>query len=102
MPSAFAQLPRVFRIWPVSRERHAWPLAMAPCTVPLCPVVSLASVPGLEKVSPGGPASGLQMLTFYINRAGRGLTAKGRDELEKAKVVLSKQVHRRRESKRAA
>ena len=58
---------------------------------------SLAS----KKVSPGGPASGMRMLTFYINRAGRGLTAKRRNELEKAKALLSKQVHRHREGTRA-
>lgn len=59
---------------------------------------SLAS----KKVSPGGPASGLRMLTFYINRAGRGLTAKRRHELEKAKALLSARVRDRREGKRAA
>ena len=56
---------------------------------------SLAS----KRVSPGGPASGLRMLTFYINRAGRELTADRRAELEKAKSLLSKRVH---SGKRAA
>ena len=50
---------------------------------------SLAS----KKVSPKGPGSGLRMLTFFINRAGRGLTAERRAELEKAKSILSKRVH---------
>jgi hypothetical protein len=46
---------------------------------------SLAS----KKVSPKGPASGLRMLTFYINRAGKELTEDRRAELEKAKRLLS-------------
>jgi len=38
-----------------------------------------------KKVSPKGPGSGMRMLTYYINRAGRGLSAHRRAELEKAK-----------------
>jgi tRNA(adenine34) deaminase len=49
---------------------------------------SLAS----KKVSPKGPASGLRMLTFFINRAGRGLRSTRRKELEKAKVLLSRKI----------
>ncbi len=45
-----------------------------------------------KKVSPKGPGSGMRMLTFYINRAGRNLSAERRAELEKAKVLLSKRV----------
>lgn len=55
---------------------------------------SLAS----KKVSPKGPASGMRMLTFYINRAGKNLTAGRRAELEKAKALLSKRVARAKES----
>jgi Protein of unknown function (DUF3175) len=47
-----------------------------------------------KKVSPKGPGSGMRMLTFFINRAGRGLTRKRRAELEKAKALLSKRVQR--------
>jgi tRNA(adenine34) deaminase len=46
---------------------------------------SLAS----KKVSPKGPASGMRMLTFYINRAGKNLSATRHRELEKAKDILS-------------
>jgi hypothetical protein len=46
-----------------------------------------------KKVSPKGPASGLRMLTFYINRAGKELTAGRRKELDKAKALLSKRIH---------
>jgi tRNA(adenine34) deaminase len=49
---------------------------------------SLAS----KEVSPQGPASGLRMLTFYINRAGRGLSASRKRTLEKAKKLLSARV----------
>jgi tRNA(adenine34) deaminase len=47
-----------------------------------------------REVSPKGPGSGMRMLTFFINRAGRGLTAKRRAELEKAKTLLSRRVQR--------
>jgi tRNA(adenine34) deaminase len=59
---------------------------------------SLAS----KKVSPKGPASGMRMLTYFINRAGRELTHARRAELEKAKSLLSKRVKREKESKKAA
>jgi tRNA(adenine34) deaminase len=50
------------------------------------------------KVSPKGPASGMRMLNYFINRAGKGLTAERRAELEKAKSLLSKRIERSRES----
>jgi tRNA(adenine34) deaminase len=45
-----------------------------------------------KEVSPKGPGSGMRMLTYFINRAGRGLTAERRKELEKAKQLLHKRV----------
>ncbi|SRR5207249_11956178 len=59
---------------------------------------SLAS----KKVSPKGPGSGLRMLTYFINRAGHGLTAKRRAELQRAKSLLSKRVQQEKAKKRAA
>jgi len=50
---------------------------------------SLAS----KKVSPKGPVSGLRMLTYFLNRGGKGLGAERRAELEKAKKLLSARVH---------
>jgi hypothetical protein len=50
-----------------------------------------------KKVSPKGPASGMRMLTYFINRAGKGLSASRRAELEKAKKLLSKRVKAARE-----
>jgi hypothetical protein len=54
---------------------------------------SLAS----KEVSPKGPASGMRMLNYFINRAGRGLSAARRAELEKAKSLLSKRIPRGKE-----
>lgn len=59
---------------------------------------SLAS----RRVSPKGPASGMRMLNFFINRAGRGLSATRRHELERAKALLSERIRRQRERKRTA
>ena len=42
-----------------------------------------------RKVSPKGPASGMRMLTYFINRAGKGLSRTRRAELERAKRLLS-------------
>jgi tRNA(adenine34) deaminase len=47
-----------------------------------------------KKVSPKGPASGMRMLNYFINRAGRGLSRERRAELEKAKDSLSKRIRR--------
>ena len=55
-----------------------------------------------KKVSPKGPASGMRMLTYFINRAGRGLSATRRHELERAKRLLSSRVEREREKRKAA
>jgi hypothetical protein len=59
---------------------------------------------GSKKVSPKGPSSGLRMLTYFINRAGRGLSATRRAELQKAKAMLFARIKRAKESdrKRAA
>lgn len=46
-----------------------------------------------KKVSPKGPASGLRMLTYFINRGGKGLSASRRKELEKARDLLSERIH---------
>lgn len=59
---------------------------------------SLAS----RKVSPKGPASGIRMLNYFINRAGRGLSRTRRAELEKAKDLLSKNIHEKRSAERKA
>jgi len=55
-----------------------------------------------KKVSPKGPGSGMRMLTYFINRAGKGLSAERRAELEKAKTLLSQRVHRKCQGRKAA
>jgi Protein of unknown function (DUF3175) len=52
-----------------------------------------------KKVSPKGPASGMRMLTFYINRAGKNLSASQKARLQKAKDLLSRRVRVARESR---
>jgi len=47
-----------------------------------------------KKVSPKGPGSGMRMLTFYINRAGKNLSATHRQELERAKKLLSAKIEK--------
>jgi hypothetical protein len=49
---------------------------------------SLAS----KRVSPKGPSSGLRMLSFFINRAGRQLTPSRRAELERAKRLMRRMI----------
>jgi uncharacterized protein DUF3175 len=52
-----------------------------------------------KRVSPKGPSSGMRMLTYFINRGGRGLPAKRKAELQKAKTLLSKRIRREKASK---
>ena len=47
-----------------------------------------------KKVSPKGPSSGLRMLSYFINRAGKGLSAARRTELERAKALLSNRIRK--------
>jgi tRNA(adenine34) deaminase len=51
-----------------------------------------------KKVSPKGPGSGMRMLTYFINRGGRNLTASQRRELEQAKKLLSQRIHNEKKS----
>ncbi len=56
---------------------------------------SLAS----RKVSPKGPASGMRLLTYFINRAGKGLSASRRAKLERAKTLLSALIRNTRQGR---
>ena len=49
---------------------------------------SLAS----KRVSPKGPASGMRMLNYFINRGGKNLSKTRLAELERAKRLLSKRI----------
>ena len=61
---------------------------------------TIARTLGSRRVSPGGITSGLRMLMFFINRAGRGLTAARRAELEKAKRLMQAMIARQHEAPR--
>ena len=58
---------------------------------------TIARVMARRSVSPKGPGSGVRMIQFFINRAGRTLSASRRRELEKAKTILRKNATCRRE-----
>jgi Protein of unknown function (DUF3175) len=59
-----------------------------------------------KRVSPKGPSSGMRMLTFYINRAGKNLPATRLKVLEEAKELLHQRIvagkERVKKGKRAA
>ena len=59
---------------------------------------TIARVLASKKVSPKGPGSGMKMLTYFMNRAGRGLSAGRRAELQKAKTLLSNRIQRAKEA----
>jgi tRNA(adenine34) deaminase len=56
---------------------------------------SLAS----KKISPKGPASGMRMLTFYVNRAGKNLPQSRLRVLDRAKGLLHERVEEARNQK---
>jgi hypothetical protein len=49
-----------------------------------------------KDVSPKGLGSGIRMIQYFINRAGRSLSASRRRELERAKRILHQRVEARR------
>jgi hypothetical protein len=51
---------------------------------------SLAS----KKVSPKGPGSGMRMLTFYVNRAGKNLPQSRLKVLDRAKDLLHERIEK--------
>ncbi len=55
-----------------------------------------------KKVSPKGPASGMQMLNFYINRAGKNLSEERQQTLAHAKEILSAMIAASKPAKKAA
>ena len=48
----------------------------------------IAKAMASKRVSPKGIGSGIRMIQFFINRAGKSLSASRRRELEKAKKIL--------------
>jgi tRNA(adenine34) deaminase len=49
-----------------------------------------------RKVSPKGIGSGVRMIQFFINRAGKNLTPARKRELEKAKRLLQEKARKRK------
>lgn len=56
---------------------------------------TIARVMATRKVSPRGIGSGIRMVQFYINRAGRNLSSGRRRELERAKRILQRTAEAR-------
>ena len=54
-----------------------------------------------KKVSPKGPGSGMRMLTYFINRGGKGLSATRKEELQRAKKLLSARIEQSKAKKAA-
>jgi hypothetical protein len=63
---------------------------------------TIARTLATKKVSPKGIGSGMRMLTYFINRAGRGLSPQRRAELNKAKTLLSRRLEKARKSRSRA
>ena len=53
---------------------------------------TIARIMARKDVSPKGPGSGIRMIQFFINRAGKNLSQARRRELEKAKKLLQERV----------
>ena len=57
---------------------------------------TIARIMASKKVSPKGLGSGIRMIQFFINRAGRNLPASRKQELEKAKQILQARMRKQR------
>jgi len=57
---------------------------------------TIAKALASKRVSPKGPTSGLRMLLFFINRAGRGLSRERKAELLKAKRLMQEMIAKQR------
>jgi tRNA(adenine34) deaminase len=60
---------------------------------------TIARVMATKRVSPKGLGSGIRMLQFFINRAGKNLPARQRRELERAKRLLQARRAKAREER---
>ncbi len=56
------------------------------------PAKEIARIMASPEVSPKGIGSGIRMVQYFINRAGRGLPPERRRELEKSKRILHKML----------
>jgi hypothetical protein len=59
---------------------------------------TIARVMASKKVSPGGLGSGIKMIQYFMNRAGKSLSATRKKELEKAKHILQERNQKQKKS----
>ncbi len=57
---------------------------------------TVARVMASPEVSPRGVGSGILMIQFFINRAGKNLSPERRAELEKAKRIMQNELKRKK------
>jgi hypothetical protein len=57
---------------------------------------TIARVMATKKVSPKGIGSGIRMIQYFINRAGKSLSAARKRELEKAKRLLQERARKQK------
>jgi tRNA(adenine34) deaminase len=57
---------------------------------------TIARTMASKKVSPRGIGSGIRMIQFFINRAGKNLKPERKRELEKAKRILQSSARERK------
>ena len=57
---------------------------------------TIAKTMASKKVSPKGIGSGIRMIQFFINRAGKNLPPARKQELEKAKHLLQEKARKRK------
>ena len=60
---------------------------------------TIAKALASKRVSPKGITSGLRMLLFFINRAGRGLRSERKAELLKAKRLMQEMIATQRKER---
>jgi hypothetical protein len=57
---------------------------------------TIATTMAKKSVSPKGIGSGIRMIQYFINRAGKSLSTARKRELEKAKKILQKRKTRKK------
>jgi len=57
---------------------------------------TVAKAMASKQVSPKGIGSGIRMIQFFINRAGKGLSPARKHELEKAKHLFQSRLDRKK------
>lgn len=63
------------------------------------PAEEIARIMARKDISPKGVGSGIRMVQFFINRAGKKLTPARRRELERAKKILQQMLKEERSKK---